>query len=361
MADRVAFGQSERLRMSDLKAGFRDWRMEETPCDYCGAADSDVLLSTPDRLFGSPMTFHLVVCRKCGLARTNPRPTSESLAAAYRFAYEPPGDLARHSDPPHGLLRWALVNYRGYPPMASGRSGDAAQAASGPGPVMRFLLAPLAGLVLRRRKAAIYLPYGGEGRLLDFGCGNSEHVARMAAAGWKAEGIDLSPEAVETGRAKGLPLRVGTLPGTDLPKESFDAVTAWGTLEHVPRPLATLKAIRDVLRPGGRLLISVPGLDSLPAAWFGRAWYPLGLPLHLTHFTRATLTRHLEAAGLRVEQFIPIRSGGYVRESFRYLADDTGRWLHRRLSHSRFVVGLLSYWALLTRRASLMVALARRT
>jgi hypothetical protein len=115
-----------------------------------------------------------------------------------------------------------------------------------------------------------------------------------------------------------------------------------------------------MLRPGGRLLVSVPALDSLPAAWFGRAWYPLGLPLHLTHFTRATLSRHLEAAGFGVERFIPIRSGGYVRESFRYLADDTGRRLHRALSRSRFIAGLLSYWALAARRSSLMVALARR-
>jgi cyclopropane fatty-acyl-phospholipid synthase-like methyltransferase len=166
-------------------------------------------------------------------------------------------------------------------------------------------------MVLRRRKAAVYLPYAGEGRLLDFGCGSGENVARMAAAGWKAEGIDLSAEAVAAGRAAGLPLRVGTLPGMDLPRESFDTVTAWGSLEHVPSPLATL-------------------------------------------------TRHLEAAGLRGERFIPVRSGGYVRESFRYLADDTGRRVHRALSRSRFMVGLLTYWALAARRTSLMVVLARR-
>ena len=69
--------------MSDLRAGFRDWRMEDAPCDYCGGADVDLLLSTPDRLFGSPLTLHLVICRKCGLARTNPRPTVESLVGRH--------------------------------------------------------------------------------------------------------------------------------------------------------------------------------------------------------------------------------------------------------------------------------------
>jgi hypothetical protein len=118
--------------MSDLRAGFCDWRMEDAPCDYCGTGEADLLLSTPDRLFGSPLTFRLVVCRKCGLARTNPRPTDESPAAAYRFAHETPADPPSRCRPPRGLLRWALMNYRGYPPMGRANRAPLGGPACGP-------------------------------------------------------------------------------------------------------------------------------------------------------------------------------------------------------------------------------------
>jgi SAM-dependent methyltransferase len=53
----------------------------------------------------------------------------------------------------------------------------------------------------------------------------------------------------------------------------FDAVTMWHTLEHLPDPAAALRRSRELLRPGGRLVVSVPNSESLQARLGGDAWF----------------------------------------------------------------------------------------
>ncbi|MBE3068886.1 MAG: class I SAM-dependent methyltransferase [Planctomycetes bacterium] len=324
------------------------WQLEKVPCDYCGSPDADVLLRGRDRAHGLPGEFNVVMCTRCGLVRTNPRPTAACLAEAYPDTYREhqAADLAEA--PPRGLLRWALVNRRGYP------LGPKAPAA------LRLLAAPLAAAALAGRRAAGYVTYQGSGRLLDFGCGVGRYVARMVAAGWQAQGIDASPAAVAIGRQAGLALGEGTLPGADLAPESFDVVTMWQALEHVPSPKATLNAVARLLVPGGRLLVVGPRLDSLEARWFGAAWFGLELPRHLTHFTASTLRRHLEVAGFEVERWRGVRRPAILRRSFAQLADETGSRWHRRLARSRLVPGVLSWVAAMARRTGQMMCLARR-
>ena len=145
-----------------------------------------------------------------------------------------------------------------------------------------------------------------------------------------------------------------------MPAESFDAITMWQAIEHVPSPMATLKAARGLLRPGGLLMIACPRIDWLLARWFGSAWYDLDLPRHLTHFSSKTLRRHVEAAGLAVAGFWAVRRPSAIRRSFAYLAADTGSGLHRRLVRSRMLAGLMEYAAWVARRTAQMYCLARR-
>jgi SAM-dependent methyltransferase len=321
------------------------WRLEEAACDYCGTSAAEVVLTGRDRLHGLPGTFRVVECAQCGLARTDPRPAASSLAAAYPDEYGPHQGRTVRAREPRGLLRWSLTSFRGYP---LGRRW--------PG-LLRWLGAPLAAAVLRRRRALRYLPFVGEGRLLDYGCGAGGYVATMAAAGWRAEGMDLSDAAVAAGRDAGLKLHQGTLPGADLPAGSFDAVTMWQVIEHVRSPLATLKAVRELLRAGGLGLVACPRIDSLPARWFGSCWHDLDLPRHLWHFSLKTLTRHVQAAGLEIVRSWAVRRPSGIRRSFAFLADETGSALHRRLARSRAAVGAMTCLALAARRTAQMYVL----
>jgi len=323
------------------------WELEEVPCDFCGSDDADVVLQGPDRLHHLPGEFTVVTCRQCSLSRTSPRPTLESLANAYPQQYDPYSKAPKHA-PPQGLLRWSLVNFRDYP------LGSKSPA------IIRALGSPPARRILNKRRNLGYIPYRGEGKLLDFGCGAAGYVAKMAAAGWDAQGMDMSAQAVAAGRDAGLTIHQGTLPGSDLDGQLFDVVTMWQAIEHVPSPTATLAAIHGILKPGGRLMVVCPQFDSRAAEKFGACWYALDLPRHLTHFTRATLRAGVEAAGFKIEKILSTVRPSVVRKSWGYLAVDSGLDVHRRKSKSRFSVGLFCKLAGLAGRGSQMLCIATK-
>jgi SAM-dependent methyltransferase len=322
--------------------------LEDVPCDYCGETEAEVVLTHRDTVGTLPGEFRVVACRKCGLRRTSPRPTAAAMSKAYPADYEPHHGATAPASAPAGTLRWLLVNYRGYP---LGRKSPA---------LLRLLAWPWAKVHIRNRRLVGYLPYAGEGRLLDFGCGGGRYVAQMLAAGWKAEGIDPMRGAVEAGRAAGLTIREGTLPGAALPKERYDLVTLWHVLEHVPHPMATLRALGEVLRPEGRLAVVCPVADSLPARWFGCSWYGVDVPRHLTHFSRATLRRHLEAAGFAVEREQAIRRPTFFRRSVALWAEDAQNPLLVHLGRSHTVARFLSHAALWLGQASEVLFVVRR-
>jgi SAM-dependent methyltransferase len=83
---------------------------------------------------------------------------------------------------------------------------------------------------------------------------------------------------------------------------SFDAVTLWDVLEHVPEPMDFMKLCATLLKPGGRLMVNVPDLDSPEARLLGKRW-PLLLAEHLNYFTRRSLRICGEKAGLTLVRF----------------------------------------------------------
>ena len=84
------------------------------------------------------------------------------------------------------------------------------------------------------------------------------------------------------------------------PPGSFDLVTAFHVLEHVPDPVAMLRRMLAWLAPGGLAVVEVPNAGGAGARLFGRAWSGLDLPRHLWHFSPATLGVAVERAGGRV-------------------------------------------------------------
>ena len=90
----------------------------------------------------------------------------------------------------------------------------------------------------------------------------------------------------------------------------YDIVVAGDVIEHLSRPSATLRQIREVLRPGGQLLLSVPNFGH----WYPRVRVATGLfgydrrgildDTHLRFFTRSTLRRMVRAAGFDVVEEI---------------------------------------------------------
>lgn len=104
---------------------------------------------------------------------------------------------------------------------------------------------------------------GTSGRLLDMGCGLGFFLRSAASyTGWEAYGCEISPAAVRYAREKlGLENVIcGRLEEVDLPQESFDIITMWDVLDHIPQPDALLRRCHALLRPGGICFIRTPNV-----------------------------------------------------------------------------------------------------
>jgi SAM-dependent methyltransferase len=151
-----------------------------------------------------------------------------------------------------------------------------------------------------RRLAGLGRPARGA-RLLDVGAAYGFAVAEARRAGWEAVGLEVSTAAARAAGAAAGPLVVGSAERAPFAAGSFDAVTLWDVLEHLPDPHAAVAEIARLLHPGGRLALSTGDVGSLVARLSGARWHLYTLPEHLFFFSRPSLRRLLEAHDLRVE------------------------------------------------------------
>ena len=273
--------------MADATADVIPEGFERIPCSRCGGGEFTIAHSGKDWILNQPVTMQVVRCNACGLHFTNPRPTLDRLGEYYPSEYAPhQRDEADGEGRERGWLREQVLRQAYGAPHR--RPSGLAQ-----------LTARSVMLIKPARSFGFGVTWRGEGKLLDFGCGAGKFLRRMHAVGWDVTGIDFSPSAVEAVKKSGLKALQGTLPHPELASEAFDVITMRHSLEHVPAPLDVLRAARDLLRPGGQLVIQVPNYASWEVDYFGDASPRLDLPRHLTHFTPDTLRGMLGAAGFK--------------------------------------------------------------
>lgn len=102
-------------------------------------------------------------------------------------------------------------------------------------------------------------------RVIEIGCGTGSLLSHLVLAhpAWRLTGIEPSPAAAKVALNRGCDVRVGALPQLDLPDGIADAVLALDVLEHCEDDAAAAAEIARVLKPGGRLVATVPALPSL--------------------------------------------------------------------------------------------------
>jgi len=107
------------------------------------------------------------------------------------------------------------------------------------------------------------LPDGSS--ILDAGCGSGRTLDELRDYG-ATYGLDTSPTAVATARARGHDVRLGTVESAPFAAASFDLVTCLDVIEHTADDRRTLRELRRLCRPGGTLLVTVPAYQSLWSA-----------------------------------------------------------------------------------------------
>ncbi len=136
---------------------------------------------------------------------------------------------------------------------------------------------------------------GARPRILDVGCGTGANLGLLEEFG-ETEGVDISHEALAFCRGRGFSnVRHGAAEKLPHPDHSFDVVTALDVIEHLDDDVASLKEMRRVLRPGGRVLLFVPAFMFL---WGVQD----DVSHHRRRYTIPTLRRAVREAGFEVER-----------------------------------------------------------
>ena len=158
-------------------------------------------------------------------------------------------------------------------------------------------------------------------RVLEIGCGGGGTLAWLKESGraeWTA-GIELSAEAAAVARTRIDEVLCGDanelLEG--FPKASFDLILCLDVLEHLVDPWTALSKLKTLLRPGGRIIASLPNVRHhsvvLPLLFSGRWEYrDAGIMdrTHLRFFSRRGIAALMNRAGLREIRALPTYAWG---------------------------------------------------
>ena len=310
-------------------------KTETICCDLCESEQSRQIVEGRDLLHQTPGRWSVVRCEQCGLCYTNPRPDLESLGLVYPEDYAPYKEKKRKKQSWRWRLQqWALRHHWRYPPPAVGFAG-------------KILSWPLLVWFRGKIRREGLIAWEGQGRLLDYGCGGGGYLVRMQQMGWTVTGMDMSAQAVGVCRDQGLEVQEGIDPTEAFDPESFDAVTLWHVIEHVPSPLETLRQMNRVLKEGGRLVLVMPNFGSTFARKYGVHWYCLDLPRHLTHFERGSLQKILEKTGFQVELMRGQKHGRVFQKTAQYVGREKKggyAWLGRRKRLCSLIERLVDSW-----------------
>jgi 2-polyprenyl-3-methyl-5-hydroxy-6-metoxy-1,4-benzoquinol methylase len=133
--------------------------------------------------------------------------------------------------------------------------------------------------------------------LLDFGCGDGEFLNMASLFGFEAYGVDFSITRAERQQHRQITV-APTLAELDmLQRGSFDAMTLFETLEHVPDPGGLLQALHARLAPAGILIVEVPNCQGLSVPTTLDEFHALQPLEHINNFTPQTLHRMCERHG----------------------------------------------------------------
>ena len=242
-------------------------RFEYVSCNLCGSDQTEPYHRERLRYFDDVFDISIVRCRRCGLVYTNPRIVDANDLYVHGGVGEPDA-IEHHARAKANVFAKAIDQIEHYCPTRH----DSHQT-----------------------------------RLLDIGCGTGHFLAAAQRRGFSVSGIEPAPLSAAYARGCfGVNVIESDVLETEFDHATFDVITAWDVIEHVPDPRAVIRHCTQWLKPGGIMALRFPSApwQKLKGVVFqqllrsDRAAF--GATMHLTFFTERTFRQMAQEEGLAV-------------------------------------------------------------
>ena len=189
-------------------------------------------------------------------------------------------------------------------------------------------------IALKNKLELIDSQQPNKGNILDIGAGTGDFLALAKENGWETVGVEPSDKA----RAIALKKAVSFVEDTSgLESHSFDVITMWHVLEHVPNLDNQIKELKRLLKPSGTLIVAVPNFKSFDAKHYGAFWAAYDVPIHFWHFSKKAIKILFEKEDLQLEKVLPMKFDSF------YVSLLSEKYKHGKMNFvSAFFVGLRS-------------------
>jgi 2-polyprenyl-3-methyl-5-hydroxy-6-metoxy-1,4-benzoquinol methylase len=240
-----------------------------TNCPACQSTEWNPVFNVTDHSI-SHETFSLKRCNSCGIIATSPRPNDDQLGKYYESE-----KYISHSGSSSGLVN---------------------------------------RLYLLARSRALHWKYQIINKLsdiktiLDFGCGTGEFLHHMKDQGWTVAGME--PNVQARSKAENL-IGITIDSSIDDLHSTYNVITLWHVLEHIPDPNKTIEKLKSILTNNGSLVIAVPNYAAYDSYHYNQFWAGYDVPRHLWHFNQNAMVQLLRNHGFYVKQVIPMKLDAY--------------------------------------------------
>ena len=231
------------------------------PCNICGTVEQHVLFKE-----GKAQPAQIVKCPNCGLMYSSPRarPADHELHEAWESDGVLEGVAADSGHPYHWRYQKEAGQVRDFEPTRQ---------------------------ILKQH-------YPNGGRIIEVGSGLGYLLRSFKEDGWDVQGIDpWQATSAFTRSEHGFETIPTILEDAAIPDASADVVVLLHVIEHVPDPIATLKEINRVLKPGGHLVMETPRYDTFMFKLLQHRERSIRCDGHIYFFTFDTLRQAYQKAG----------------------------------------------------------------
>ena len=287
-------------------------------CYLCGQPGTHLYKHLVDRLYSVPGSWNIRRCSdsRCGLLWLDPVPLD---CSEFYDTYYTHQDAAKHSAEEttfSARLRWFVRfgAFRGSKTQTAGKRAVRACL----GALTGFVFPPLLDQALTAKT----------GRLLDVGCGDGDLVLAAQERGWQAEGVDSDSMAANFARRRGANVQAGSVAGQRYEGGTFDSIVMSHVIEHVSDPIDTLRECYRILKPGGRLVLATPDIESQFHQEFAQDWVHLDPPRHVHLFGPGTLSEVVRRAGFSKQRAFTALGAPFVYQASEQIRR-TGKYRER--------------------------------